>query len=61
MTTNLYIHRKVPFLLFEINLLKATDRQLLEISRELGLALSLQEMKAVKNYFLSKKRNATDV
>ena len=61
MTKNLYIHRKLPFLLFEINLLKATDRQLLEISRELGLALSLQEMKAVKNYFLSKKRNATDV
>jgi phosphoribosylformylglycinamidine synthase len=40
---------------------KATDRQLLDISNELGIGLNLQEMKAVKEYFRSKRRNPTDV
>jgi len=61
MTTSLYVRRKVPFQLFEINLQNATEQQLLEISRELGLGLNLQEMKAVKDYFLRKRRYATDV
>jgi phosphoribosylformylglycinamidine synthase len=61
MTASLYLRRKTTFPIFEINILKATDQQLLEISRELGIGLNLQEMKAVQEYFRSKGRNPTDV
>jgi len=61
MSASLYIRRNTPFPLFEINLLVASDQQLLGISRELGIGLSLQEMKAVQQYFMGKKRNPTDV
>lgn len=53
--------RKTPFPLFDINILGATDEQLLRISRELNIGLSLQEMKHVHAYFKKKKRNPTDV
>jgi len=58
---SLYARRNVPFELFEVNLLGANDKQLLRISQESGLALNLDEMKAVKRYFSRKKRNPTDV
>ncbi|MBU4190567.1 MAG: phosphoribosylformylglycinamidine synthase subunit PurL [Candidatus Thermoplasmatota archaeon] len=45
----------------EINLEVADDEKLMQISREYGLALSLDEMKKVRDYFLGKKRNPTDV
>jgi len=61
MTANLFVHRKVSFRLFEVKVLDASDEQLLEMSRELGLALSLQEMKTIKDYFSRKGRNPTDV
>jgi len=61
MTRSLYVRRKTPFILFEINILDVTDQQLLEVCRELGLGLSLQEMKSVQDYFKEKKRNPTDV
>jgi phosphoribosylformylglycinamidine synthase II len=61
MTPSLYIRRKAPFLIFEINMLKAAGQQLLGISRELGIGLNLQEMKAVQEYFRNKGRNPTDV
>jgi phosphoribosylformylglycinamidine synthase len=61
MTASLYFRRKTTFPIFEINLREATDRQLLEISRELGIGLNLQEMKAVQEYFRNKGRNPTDV
>ncbi|MGB9853505.1 MAG: phosphoribosylformylglycinamidine synthase subunit PurL [Candidatus Bathyarchaeales archaeon] len=61
MSTSLYIRRNTPFPLFEINLQDASDLQLLDISRELGIGLNLQEMKAVQQYFKGKKRNPTDV
>jgi phosphoribosylformylglycinamidine synthase len=61
MTTSLYIRRKTPFLVFEVNLAEADNQQLLEISRELAIGLNLQEMKAVQEYFRRKKRNPTDV
>jgi phosphoribosylformylglycinamidine synthase len=61
MTDELYIRRKTVFTLFEINLLEATDQQLLEISSGLGIGLNLQEMKTVKDYFKKKGRNPTDV
>jgi phosphoribosylformylglycinamidine synthase len=61
MTASLYIRRKTPFPVFEVNLFGATDGQLLEISLELGIGLNMQEMKAVKDYFRKKGRNPTDV
>jgi phosphoribosylformylglycinamidine synthase II len=61
MTTCLYIRRKTPFPLFEINLLDASDEQLEETSRELGIGLNLQEMKMAKSFFKAKGRNPTDV
>jgi phosphoribosylformylglycinamidine synthase len=61
MTADLCCQRKTPFVLFDVNVLEATDEQLVKISRELGLALSLREMKAVQGYFKKKRRNPTDV
>lgn len=61
MTQTLYIRRKVPFTLFEMNLSGATDRQLMEMSQELGIGLNLREMKAVQNYFRKQRRNPTDI
>ncbi|MFQ5836642.1 MAG: phosphoribosylformylglycinamidine synthase subunit PurL, partial [Candidatus Bathyarchaeia archaeon] len=58
---SLYAKKDVPFELFEVNLLGANDKQLLQISRESGIALNLNEMKAVQRYFSRKKRNPTDV
>ncbi len=61
MTAGPYVRKSTSFALFEINLREATDGQLSEVSRELGLALNLREMKAVKDYFKRKGRNPTDV
>ena len=61
MTVNLFIRRKASFLIFEINMLKVADQQLLEISRELSIGLNLQEMRAVQEYFRNKGRDPTDV
>lgn len=61
MTLSLYIRRKTSFPLLEVNILKATDQQLAEISKELGVGLSLEETKAVREYFKKKRRNPTDV
>ncbi|MEM3700169.1 MAG: phosphoribosylformylglycinamidine synthase subunit PurL [Candidatus Bathyarchaeia archaeon] len=61
MNVSLYTHRKTPFSHFEVNVLEASEQQLLEISSELGIGLSLQEMKSVQEYFRRKGRNPTDV
>jgi len=61
MSGSLYIRRETPFPLFEVALASATDQQLLDVSRELGLGLSLKEMRAVQKYFRGKGRNPTDV
>jgi len=58
---SLYVKRDVPFELFEVNLLGANDKHLLQISGELGIGLNLNEMKAVQRYFSRKKRNPADV
>ena len=61
MTADVYARRETPFPLFEIDILNADDTQLLEVSHELGLGLSLEEMKNVRAYFGKKRRNPTDV
>ena len=58
---SLYIKRNLPFELFDVNLSDAKDKKLQQISRELGIGLNLDEMKAVQIYFFRKKRNPTDV
>jgi phosphoribosylformylglycinamidine synthase len=58
---NLYKKRAVPFELFEIDLLHANDRELLQTSNELGIALNLEEMKKLRKYFSAKQRNPTDI
>ena len=61
MIGSLYTRRNTPFPLFEVNMLEASEQQLLEISREMGIGLNLQEMETVQEYFRKRKRNATDV
>ncbi|MBN1383385.1 MAG: phosphoribosylformylglycinamidine synthase subunit PurL [Elusimicrobia bacterium] len=43
-----------------VNLLKADNTQLQKISKDCLLSLNLEEMKAIQEYFKSKKRNPTD-
>ncbi len=58
---SLYVKKDVPFELHEIRLTSASSEQLLQVSKELGLGLNLEEMKAIQNYFSVKERNPTDV
>jgi phosphoribosylformylglycinamidine synthase II len=58
---SLYNRNNAAFNLHEINTKDATDAQLTEVSGELGLGLSLNEMKQVQAYFKAQKRNPTDV
>jgi phosphoribosylformylglycinamidine synthase II len=61
MTFGFCTKQNVPFELTDINLLDANDKQLLQISKELGVGLSLIEMKTIQKHFLKKGRNPTDV
>ncbi len=61
MSGSTYVKRNVPFELYEIDLQKADDKQLLKISDELGLALNLDEMKAIRRHFARARRKPTDV
>jgi len=56
-----YVKKDVPFELTEIDLKDADDKQLTQISAELGIGLNLTEMKLVQDYFSRKNRNPTDV
>ncbi|MEM0342847.1 MAG: phosphoribosylformylglycinamidine synthase subunit PurL [Thermoplasmata archaeon] len=60
-TDRLYVRRDVPFELVEIDLESASDDELMELSRESGTGLSLEEMHRVRDYFRSKGRRPTDV
>ncbi len=57
----LYKTIEAPFPLSEILLDKANDEQLLSLSQESGTGLSLDEMKALVDYFGKLGRNPTDV
>ncbi len=61
MNANLYIQSKAGSALLQVALAKASDQQLVEISSELALGLSLDEMKATQAYFIKEDRNPTDV
>ncbi|MCS7118516.1 MAG: phosphoribosylformylglycinamidine synthase subunit PurL [Archaeoglobaceae archaeon] len=51
----------VPFELYEVDLIKSSDEQLLEISEKMGLGLNLHEMKLIREYFKTKGRNPFDI
>jgi len=53
--------RKILEDVYEIELLDASDEELMEISETLGLALSLDEMKKMQEFFQTLGRNPTDV
>ncbi len=53
--------RNVPFELFDVDILYATDADLNKISKDMSLSLSLDEMKTIKDYFKKEGRNPTDV
>jgi len=61
MNSDIYLHGKTAFTMYEIALAQASEAQLSEVSRELGLGLSVQEMKVVQAYFRRARRNPTDV
>jgi phosphoribosylformylglycinamidine synthase II len=61
MKPGIYARGKTTFTMYKIALSKASEVQLSEISRELGLGLSVQEMLAVQAYFKREGRNPTDV
>jgi phosphoribosylformylglycinamidine synthase len=61
MSKSLYVRKPMPFEIYEINILEADEKDLLKISEEMGLALNLEEMLAIRNYFLEKHRNPTDI
>jgi len=57
------MYRKVdaPFELYEVLILEASDEELEKISKEMGLALSVDEMKRIQAYFRNKGRNPYDI
>lgn len=57
----MYSKVDVPFELYEIKILEAGDEELRKISEELGLALNLDEMRRIKDYFRKKGRNPYDI
>ncbi len=61
MNANLYIQRKTSYNLHEVAVANASDEQLVEISNELALGFSLDELKNIQSYFKTEGRNPTDV
>ena len=61
MNAHLYTPTDPACTLFKINTKDASDDQLVEVACELGLCLSLEEMKAIQAHFILQKRNPTDV
>lgn len=58
----MYVKREeLPFPLTEIDLKNSDRNQLLKISKELAIGLSLEELETLKAYFIKKGRNPTDV
>ena len=56
-----HLRRDLPFDLYDVNLLEASDEQLMAISEERQLALSLDEMRRIQEFFHKEGRNPTDV
>ncbi len=61
MTRHLFTREDFPFELLKVNLTDTTEGQLDQISVEMGLALSIDEMKSIRKHFDKQKRKPTDV
>jgi phosphoribosylformylglycinamidine synthase len=61
MRRGLFQKLQLSFLIYEARVEKASDRELLQVSKELAIGLSLDELKKVQKYFSARKRNPTDV
>ena len=51
----------LPFELYEVDLFSASDEDLKNISEYMGLALSVDEMRGIREYFREKKRLPRDI
>ncbi|RLG39007.1 MAG: phosphoribosylformylglycinamidine synthase subunit PurL [Candidatus Alkanophagales archaeon] len=58
---NLYTRLESCPEVYRVNVCDATDAALMKINEELALALNLDEMRRIKEHFLAKGRNPTDV
>ncbi|MDG6220568.1 MAG: phosphoribosylformylglycinamidine synthase II, partial [Candidatus Thermoplasmatota archaeon] len=58
---HLYKKVDVPFPLHHVLVRSASDEELMELSRDGGVALSLEEMRSMKEYFQGLERDPTDV
>ncbi len=58
---DLMVKRDVPFPLYDVKILDATDDQLKQVSADMALGLSVDEMKVVRDYFKKEGRDSTDV
>jgi phosphoribosylformylglycinamidine synthase len=56
-----FIKKNVGFELYEIDVLSAKNDDLINVSDSMGLALSIEEMTRIKNYFEKKNRLPTDI
>jgi phosphoribosylformylglycinamidine synthase len=57
----LFKKKNVDFECYEIDLFSASDEELIGISDKLGIALALEEMKRIRDYFKTKNRNPNDI
>ena len=57
----LYVKEAVGFPLLHVNLLEARDEDLLGVSADRQLALNLEEMRRIKDFFQREGRNPSDV
>ncbi len=55
------MYREIYPGVYEVDLLNASDEDLVRVSEEMGLNLSLDEMKAIREYFRRKGRNPRDI
>lgn len=53
--------RGVPFPLVDIDIRSASEEELMTMSRDMGLSMSLDEMKSVRSYFEKEDRIPTDI
>jgi len=57
----LFKKKNYNFECYEVDLFSASDKELIEISEKMGIALALPEMKRIRDYFKDKKRNPNDI
>ncbi|MEK6851348.1 MAG: AIR synthase related protein, partial [Candidatus Thermoplasmatota archaeon] len=58
---DLYRRRDVPFPLVDVSLRDASDDELTRVSDDMGLALSVDEMRTIQDCFRTEDRDPTDV